>query len=383
MCNSSQQLWIEYFKMEMKAMQKLKARRLLLGLGPEAGKVAGRKDTTSSPSASVPTPSDGDGEGGGEVLADSSEDKLSLLLARQILKNAVAAIPSHLQFRMQFVEVLRGLDFKWRGMVEDEVYEGMKRDFGDIAECNYLHARRCMENGKGEDAEEGHKAAMEVCSFQRCFILPCVHLSFDFPVLVFFKECLESTLAVTSMFEMFFFNLNNKEVDQVPKDKTFYFRSCLVPMQVYRSGLTSSPSLKLYELCAAFLEEQLKTGGSAESHSQTVAAEAEAIYSEAHSKEGSTESMAEHHIGLLLGQGRVRDAEEVLKKLCGVSRFRQSGILWVLRVGVGMSLGRLEAGGEKGRERKERIGKVVREALAAVPMAQAAEVWRLVRTNPL
>ena len=165
MCNSSQQLWIEYFKMEMKAMQKLKARRLLLGLGPDAGKVAGNKDIITPSLASVRTQSDGDGEGGGQILADSPEDKLSLLLARQILKNAVSAIQANLQFRMQFVEVLRGLEFKWRGMVEDEVYEEMKRDFGDMAECVDLHARRCMENGKAKDTNEVYKAAVEVSHF--------------------------------------------------------------------------------------------------------------------------------------------------------------------------------------------------------------------------
>ena len=165
MCNSSQQLWIEYFTMEMKAMQKLKARRLLLGLGPDAGESAGSKDIVTPSLASVPTQSDGDSEVGGQILADSPEDKLSLLLARQILKNAVSAIQSNLQFRMQFVEVLRGLEFKWRGVVEDEVYEEMKRDFGDMAECIDLHARRCMENGKAKDTNEANKAAVEVSHF--------------------------------------------------------------------------------------------------------------------------------------------------------------------------------------------------------------------------
>lgn len=119
-------------------------------------------------------------------------------------------------------------------------------------------------------------------------------------------------------------------------------------MQVYRSGLVSAPSPELYELCAAFLEEQLKTGGAAEGPLQAAALEVEAVYSEAHSREQSTESMAERHIGLLLGQGRVKEAEELSQKLCGMPRFRQSGVLWALRVGVVMSLGRVGPGGEKG-----------------------------------
>ena len=150
-------------------------------------------------------------------------------------------------------------------------------------------------------------------------------------------------------------------------------------MQVYRSGLASAPSLQLYELCAVFLEEQLKAGGAADSHLQAAALEVEAIYCEAHSREQSTESMAERHVGLLLGQGRVKEAEELLQELCGMPRFMQSGVLWALRVGVVMSLGRVGPGGEKGWGGKERSGKLVREALAAVPMAQAARIWRLVR----
>ncbi|CAM6120078.1 unnamed protein product [Calypogeia fissa] len=154
-CSHAENLWLEYFRMELTYMQKLKARRVALGLEMSRGKQESK----------------GDEEEAAEVANNEDdedkvplEDKLSYKLAQSVYRNAVAAIPSSLGFRQQFVEALDAFEFDSKKELEVQIHESITNDFpADENSWDWL-ARRHVESETRaievfEDALEAHPSA--------------------------------------------------------------------------------------------------------------------------------------------------------------------------------------------------------------------------------
>jgi len=107
---NSEDLWLQYFALELHYVQKLRGRREIL------------EDGVSSSSEEE---EDDDKEGGKEMSS-------SLLPSQIIFKNAIRAIPEDVQFRLRFVEACRS--FPQTEQLEEYIMDSVTRDFGKSVE---------------------------------------------------------------------------------------------------------------------------------------------------------------------------------------------------------------------------------------------------------
>lgn len=152
-CSHAENLWLEYFRMELTYMQKLKGRRLALGLEPATsskGKQAPRGELSRNQPDSFTKTDEGEApEATNNADAEeevSLEDKLSYRLAQSVYRNAIAAVPSSLGFRQRFLEALDAFDFDSKNELEAQIEASITNDFpADESSWEWL-ARRHFES---------------------------------------------------------------------------------------------------------------------------------------------------------------------------------------------------------------------------------------------
>jgi U3 small nucleolar RNA-associated protein 6 len=124
MCPKSETLWLEYFHMELIFAQKIKARRLILGVEEKPAIAEGG-------SAQEGAVSDQGEEVDGKIKRKSSisHHAATCKIAWAVYKNAIAAIPNSLSFRQRFLEIVETIDVEQSEALEDEIYAGLRQDF--------------------------------------------------------------------------------------------------------------------------------------------------------------------------------------------------------------------------------------------------------------
>eukprot|EP00985_Skeletonema_marinoi_P022360 scaffold14274_cov215-Skeletonema_marinoi.AAC.12 len=117
---NSQELWLQYFALELHYVQKLRGRREILELGlnkdglPLEDESEGSDEENDQGKRGVQLPS-------------------TLLLPSQIIfKNAIKAIPGNIEFRLRFVETCRM--FPQTEQLEQYVMDSVTEDFGESVE---------------------------------------------------------------------------------------------------------------------------------------------------------------------------------------------------------------------------------------------------------
>jgi U3 small nucleolar RNA-associated protein 6 len=117
MCKHEEVMWVEYLRLELMYIQRLRERRVVLGLdvpdegaagerssARDAGSAEGDMDIEAAPNASV-TP---DSDDGSDAAARAV---LMGAVAGIVLKNALLTFPASLDLRRQLLRVLTGFDF--------------------------------------------------------------------------------------------------------------------------------------------------------------------------------------------------------------------------------------------------------------------------------
>ena len=137
MCPKSETLWLEYFHMELIFAQKIKARRLILGVGEKPA-------ITEAGEAQEGAVSDQGEEEDGESKKKPSisHHAATCKIAWAVYKNAIAAIPNSLTFRQRFLEIVETIDVEQSEALEDEIYAGLRQDFETDEESWAWLARR-------------------------------------------------------------------------------------------------------------------------------------------------------------------------------------------------------------------------------------------------
>ncbi|KAH9328245.1 hypothetical protein KI387_000353, partial [Taxus chinensis] len=160
-CPKSEILWLEYFRMELIFVNKLRARKIALGLDTvsslrdDEDKEAWKKENNDLfMSLNEEKLDDGEiletetskSEMNADVLAIR---ELGFKMAYTIFNKAVDTIPSSVRFRQQFVEMLDSLDVQRANALEDEMCRSMQRDFANDESCwDWLarqHISRCQQ----------------------------------------------------------------------------------------------------------------------------------------------------------------------------------------------------------------------------------------------
>ncbi|KAJ1427181.1 U3 small nucleolar RNA-associated protein 6 [Sesbania bispinosa] len=283
-CPTSEDLWVEYLRMELTYLNKLKARKVALGedegtltRNPRTADEKQWRDENKELFMSLNEKESNDGP---DVESDESKKKQDILgehgmnIFRTVYSGAVEAVPSSLSLRKRFFEILEGLNLSHYEDMCEEILNDMKRDFSTEPEFwDWLARHECdLENVK-ETSEE--------------IIVP-----------------------------------------QVQK-----------AIQVYEEALKSVPSGTMFTLYVNFLmgivapkEGETNISGSS-GHAVNYISHLLSIYEKAESMGCITEDLACKHVTLHLQLRQLDEARKLAAKLCN-GKFAESVQLWELRITI-------------------------------------------------
>ena len=147
---TSQELWLQYFALELHYVQKLRGRREILELG---------LNKEGLPIEEGSSDGENDEENRGVQMPNT------LLLPSQIIfKNAIKAIPDNIQFRLRFVETCR--QFPQTEQLESCIMDSITKDFGEsvegwVARISYADEGCRMNSSKQQKEAVGFLAVEE------------------------------------------------------------------------------------------------------------------------------------------------------------------------------------------------------------------------------
>ncbi|GJN40897.1 hypothetical protein PR202_gn00313 [Eleusine coracana subsp. coracana] len=137
-CPESEDMWVEYLRMELTYLNKLKARKVALGEDVKTlqknNNDAGHwkeenKELFMSLNEEGESPKESDSTG---VALEEKEDlfwQQGLLIIQTIYHSAVEALPSSLTLRKKFLEILNSVDLTHSDELKIEVLDDLKKDF--------------------------------------------------------------------------------------------------------------------------------------------------------------------------------------------------------------------------------------------------------------
>ncbi|ESW25959.1 hypothetical protein PHAVU_003G080200 [Phaseolus vulgaris] len=167
-CPTSEDLWVEYLRMELTYLNKLKARKVALGedegtltRDPKSSDEKQWREENKDLFMSLGEKEEGDDNDGSNVGSDQAEKKQELFaehgmnIFKTVYGGAVEAVPSSLSLRKRFLEILEGTNLSDYEDTCKEILNDAKRDFSSQPEFwDWLARRECdLENGQGISKE--------------------------------------------------------------------------------------------------------------------------------------------------------------------------------------------------------------------------------------
>lgn len=163
-CSTSEDLWVEYLRMELTYLNKLKARKV--ALGEDKGTLVLNKHETDEKKWKD--------ENGDLFMAldEEKEDKASdvqnleseeqsdlfkergLSILQTVYNGAIEALPSSFNLRTRFLEILEAIDLPDSDNMRNSIFTDLERDFSKQPEYWDWLARRGSLDLKSEAAEE-------------------------------------------------------------------------------------------------------------------------------------------------------------------------------------------------------------------------------------
>ncbi|KAL2339202.1 hypothetical protein Fmac_013648 [Flemingia macrophylla] len=282
-CPTSEDLWVEYLRMELTYLNKLRARKVALGedegtltRDPRSSEEKQWKEENKELFMSLDE-GDGDGANNGNDESEKRQDLFAehgMNIFRTVYGGAVEALPSSLSLRKRFFEILEGTNLSQNEDMCKELVNDMKRDFSKEPEFwNWLARHEC-------DLENVHEVIGE---------------------------------GIIS-----------------PVEKA---------VQVYEEALKNVSSGTMFSLYANFLtgivapkEGETNVNGSS-GHTVNYIPHLLSIYERAESMGCITEDLACKHVSLHLQLRQLDEARTLAAKLCD-GKLRESVELWGLRITI-------------------------------------------------
>ncbi|KAM0968252.1 hypothetical protein ACFX2A_016928 [Malus domestica] len=142
-CKNSEDLWIEYLRMELTFLNKLKARKVALGEDEGSlvrDKISADEQQWKSENKDLYMPlneerENDDNNEGSDIEESKSTKKVDKLeevgfgVIKTIYSEAVKSLPSSFTLRKRFLEILEPINLAKSGEMREEVLSDMKRDF--------------------------------------------------------------------------------------------------------------------------------------------------------------------------------------------------------------------------------------------------------------
>ncbi|KAI9197765.1 hypothetical protein LWI28_004030 [Acer negundo] len=285
-CPNSEDLWVEYLRMELTYLNKLKARKV--ALGEDEGtlvrdrRVSDQKQWISENKDLFMSLDEGTGNvDGSNVENMEPEKKLDLFreqglrVLQTIYSGAIEALPSSFILRQRFFEILDGTDLAQSEDMREEILSDMKRDFSEDPEYwDWLAKLEMTDSSSKQEMSEDIK------------------------------------------------------LSQMQK-----------AVQVYEEALKIVPSAMMFNRYTKFLmdiidpqvgeNKDLEPSG----HIEHYITHLLTVYEKAESIGCLTEDIACKYISLYLQLGRLNEARKLAEKLCN-GKLTDSVQLWLLRVSI-------------------------------------------------
>jgi hypothetical protein len=195
----SKKLWLEYFRLELLYLEKLRERRkILFGKVNENNEESETKEKSDSKenNESIDLPelelenqakdsesilqqriaelAEKTAKANEEVLhpafqaeTDAQKAFFSGAIPKLIYKNAINSIKDDLKFRLEFIKIYSKFN-NWTSAGIDEVYESIKEDFNNDEEAQAILCERFVNNVDVNDSEFPLKLKMSVDAFENC-----------------------------------------------------------------------------------------------------------------------------------------------------------------------------------------------------------------------
>ncbi|RIA97455.1 U3 small nucleolar RNA-associated protein 6-domain-containing protein [Glomus cerebriforme] len=172
----SHQLWHQYFKLELIYVEKIKARRKILGISNSKVDEPNEEQKDSQNFIKI---TDDDEFSKAKKLELEGLDNLpktildddNLLLCGEIAKvvyfNAIKAVPNDLSFRKGFIDICR--EFSNANMIQEEIYKSIQKDFENSSEAlSYVAERHVANISDVQSIEFIDAIKNSINEFQKC-----------------------------------------------------------------------------------------------------------------------------------------------------------------------------------------------------------------------
>lgn len=183
-CPDSEDLWVEYLRMELTYLNKLKARKV--ALGEDEGtmvrepRIADEKQWRDDNKDLFMSLTDERKNNDLSVEVEDSEKKKDLFrehglgILRTVYTGAVEALPSSLSLRKRFLEILEATDLGQTEDMRKEILTGMKGDFSSEPEFwDWLARLECDPESIQKMSEDRRHSQTERAVQVRIFVVLC------------------------------------------------------------------------------------------------------------------------------------------------------------------------------------------------------------------
>ncbi|XP_010529444.1 PREDICTED: U3 small nucleolar RNA-associated protein 6 homolog [Tarenaya hassleriana] len=323
-CPHSEDLWVEYLRMELTYLNKLKARKLALGevkgnlLGDKKSAEDG-KETGEINDEFLPIVV----EEGSNVEDDDTSEKVDVFqekgsdVLQTIYSGAVEALPSSFSLRQRFLEILDGTDLARSEEIRNPILSDMKRDF-------------CREPGYWDWLAR--------------------------------YEMSDSISRGTSK------GIVNSQLQKA--------------IQVYEEGIRTATSSAMFDMFIKFLMEIIAPSNSddnqispSSNHTSDCVSHLISVYQKADATGCLTEDLACKYVSFYLQLERTQEAQKLSEKLCS-GRFMGSAKLWLSRISIKMrSLSKDST--SPSNEDSQSIFDLLSNALKKVPISESESLWQM------
>ncbi|KAK9133346.1 hypothetical protein Scep_012874 [Stephania cephalantha] len=324
-CRNSEDLWVEYLRMELTYLNKLKARKVLLG--EEKGTLANSHDNANAEQLrdddefmsleQQGNANDSVADGESENQEDALREHASAIL-QTIYSGALEALPSNMNLRKCFLDILDSTDLVHSEELREKIVKDMKRDFADKPEFWDWFARQQMANLKNttdiNKSDLLHQLDKATMVYEEALnIIPC-----------------------SKMFSQY----------------TKFWMDVIAPESEDSSilGFACSPAYAM-----EFTSRLLK------------------VYKKAECMGYITEDLAYQWVLLHMQLGRLEEAAELVERFCK-GKFSKSVKLWVSKVSIRMKL-TTENSHSANKDEIRSLFELLQSALAKVKVSEAETLW--------
>ncbi|KAK6917755.1 U3 small nucleolar RNA-associated protein 6 [Dillenia turbinata] len=316
-CPTSEDLWVEYLRMELTYLNKLKARKIALGenvkpLVRDKGDANDKqwkdenKDLFMSLSSETENNHDFLQDGESEEKLDVLQEQ-GLIILHTIYEGSVEALPTSLSLRKRFYDIVESTDLANSEDMKKEILVDMRRDFS--TEPEYWDWLARCEVPSPEDIQKGGQ---------------------DFVI---------------------------------HQQKA---------IQVYEEATENVPSATIFKLFTKFIKDIIGSEiADAQSSGPIDTPYLLEVYKKAEKMGCLDEELAQQHISLYLQLGKYHEAQQLAINLCD-GKFSNSAQIWYLRLSIEM---RHIASSTSPRDDLRAVFEPLRKILTKLTVSEAENLW--------